>query len=95
MLAGRTSWALVLLALVGATQAAELTSKETKEAHKLYVAKCAKCHEFYPPANYSEADWDGWMIRMGKKSKLQPRQLELLQRYTAALRAVPKPEEKK
>jgi mono/diheme cytochrome c family protein len=50
---------------------------------KLYVAKCAKCHKFYDPAKYSEADWQMWMAKMSKKAKLKPQQEEDLSRYIA------------
>ena len=50
---------------------------------KLYVAKCAKCHKFYDPAKYSEADWEMWMAKMSKKAKLKPDQQQVLSRYIA------------
>ena len=68
------------------TRAAELSPKETQEAQRLYNLKCAKCHKFYEPAGYSKADWDGWMKKMGKKSKLKPAQYDLLVQYTETLR---------
>jgi hypothetical protein len=68
------------------TRAAELSPKETQEAQKLYNLKCAKCHKIYEPAGYSKADWDGWMKKMGKKSKLKPAQYDLLVQYTETLR---------
>lgn len=54
---------------------------ENSVGHKLYVAKCAKCHKFYEPAKYSEADWEMWMTKMSKKAKLKPDQQEELTRY--------------
>lgn len=50
-------------------------------ARRLYVAKCAKCHKFYDPARYSDAEWQMWMAKMSKKSKLNTEQRELLSNY--------------
>ena len=50
-------------------------------ARKLYVTKCAKCHKFYDPAKYSDAEWQMWMWKMSKKSKLNSEQHELLSNY--------------
>jgi hypothetical protein len=58
-------------------------SKESAAGQKIYVAKCAKCHKFYDPAKYSEADWQMWMAKMSKKAKLKPQQEEDLSRYIA------------
>ena len=65
----------------------ELAVKEITAAQKLYVAKCAKCHKFYEPMNYSEADWGKWMEKMSVKSKLKGEQAGLLARYLDAYRA--------
>lgn len=58
-------------------------SKESAAGQKTYVAKCAKCHKFYDPAKYSEADWQMWMAKMSKKAKLKPQQEQELSRYIA------------
>ena len=70
-----------------AESADQLTAKEISTARKIYVAKCAKCHRFYEPANYSEPDWRTWMEKMSKKSKLEEEQARLLTQYLAAYRA--------
>ena len=77
--------AIFSLALVGVGRA-EISPLETVTARKMYFAKCAKCHELYNPKVYSDAEWDSWIKKMGKKSKLKPAQLQLLVRYTDALR---------
>jgi len=56
---------------------------------KLYNAKCARCHRFYHPANYSEAEWNSWMTRMSRKAHLKPDQQELLSRYLLTFRSTP------
>ena len=56
-------------------------STQTATGQKLYVAKCAKCHKFYDPAKYSEADWEMWMTKMSKKAKLKPAQEAELSKY--------------
>jgi nitrate/TMAO reductase-like tetraheme cytochrome c subunit len=78
--------AVILAAIVSLANASELSEKEFKEAKKIYLAKCAKCHEFYSPADYSKSDWNAWMVKMRKKSKLKPEQFDLVQRYTETLR---------
>ena len=65
----------------------EWTLKELAAARKTYVAKCAKCHRFYEPTNYSENDWRTWMEKMNKKSKLKEEPASLLTRYLDAYRA--------
>ena len=69
--------------------AAGFSAQEVDDASSLYAAKCAKCHKFYQPADYSQKDWDDWMRKMGRKSKLKPAQEELLTRYLGAFRAPP------
>ena len=76
-----------LAAVDPAAGADELTAKESTAARKIYVAKCAKCHRFYEPTNYSEPDWRVWMEKMDAKSKLKPAPAELLNRYLDAYRA--------
>jgi|SRR5436190_20188446 hypothetical protein len=74
----------VALALVGCTgppKATDGPQNEATAARNLYVAKCAKCHKFYDPAKYSDEEWQMWMTKMGKKSKLKPEQQEMLSRY--------------
>ena len=73
------------LALAGAG-AAELSPAERKAAKDLYDVKCAKCHKFYEPADYSPKDWDDWMRKMSRKSKLKPTQETLLTRYLGEFR---------
>jgi hypothetical protein len=51
------------------------------------VAKCAKCHKFYEPKNYSDADWEVWMGKMSRRSKLKADQEEALKRYLDDYRA--------
>jgi cytochrome c553 len=81
-------WFLIPLAAgVAAASADELTVKEMGEARSVYVAKCAKCHEFYEPKKYSEPDWRKWMVKMEKKSKLKGEQASLLRQYLDDYRA--------
>ncbi len=65
----------------------ELTPKEELAARKMYVAKCAKCHKFWEPRNYNEADWRKWMEAMSRKTKLKPEQDKLLNSYLDAYRS--------
>jgi hypothetical protein len=68
----------------------DLSPKDIRAAQKIYTTKCAKCHKFYNPADYSQTDWNAWMQKMGRKSKLNPQQHALLSRYLDTLRPVPK-----
>lgn len=78
------------LAFWGA-QAAEdplqLSFKARRDARKIYVAKCAKCHRFYEPMEYGAEAWKRWMASMSEKSKLKQGQAELLNQYLDAYRA--------
>jgi hypothetical protein len=62
-------------------------SSQPQSAQKLYVTKCAKCHELYDPKKYSDVDWNFWMTKMKKKSKLKSEQFDLIHGYTESLRA--------
>ena len=72
-----------LLALVGCAspEKAPDSGGSNQIARRLYVAKCAKCHKFYDPAKYSDSEWQMWMGKMNKKSRLTPQQAELLSNY--------------
>jgi hypothetical protein len=86
----RRTWSLISAVLAVAASCAtaeQLTLKEAAAARKVYVAKCAKCHKFYEPKSYTDADWDRWMDKMSVKSKLKPEQEELLKRYLNEYRA--------
>lgn len=88
-------WLAPLAAIAGGESA--LTEKDLAAARKVYVAKCAKCHQFYEPKKYEEADWKTWMDKMNRKSKLKEKQADLLNRYLDLYRAggLPgKPEDK-
>jgi len=54
------------------------------------VAKCAKCHKFYDPANYSDQDWKIWMGKMSKKAKLKPDQEAAVSHYIERVLRAPK-----
>jgi hypothetical protein len=89
---------IVLLAMLGfgaggcavPAMAKDSPSNESAAGQKIYVAKCAKCHKFYDPAKYSQADWQMWMTKMSKKAKLKPEQEQILSRYIAEKLRSPK-----
>jgi len=70
--------------------AAGFSGLEMQQARDLYAAKCANCHRFYPPADYSANEWRGWMQKMSRKSRLKPDEELLLNRYLGAFR-LPEP----
>ncbi len=76
--------------LPASAPARDLSSQEIKEARKLYIAKCAKCHKLHDPLQYSDADWAGWMKKMTRKARLTPKQEELLSGYLDLKRATGK-----
>ncbi len=77
---------IALAATVWQPRSGEVLSPELKAVRKLEVGKCAKCHRRYQPSAYTQSDWDAWMDRMSRKSKLKPDQTELLKRYPDLLR---------
>jgi hypothetical protein len=82
----RAPWLLAafLIGLAGCAGPASATDSSgdpTRAARKLYIAKCAKCHKFYDPAKYSDAEWAMWMEKMGRKAKLKPEQQQMVSRY--------------
>jgi cytochrome c5 len=86
----RRVFVLLAAALAGAVSPAsadELTPKEAAAGRKVYVAKCAKCHKFYEPKGYKDADWRRWMESMSRKAKLKTEDDKLLRRYLDEYRA--------
>ena len=78
--------AAVLALAIAEAGAVDLPASKRKTAEDLYNVKCAKCHKFYDPAAYSEKDWELWMHKMSRKSKLKPEQEALLRRYLGEFR---------
>lgn len=73
---------LALLCVVAPLTAANgLSEKEAAAARQLSLVKCVKCHRFYEPVDYTQADWADWMLKMRRKAKLKPEQFDLLSRY--------------
>ena len=73
---------VLLVPLAGCAGTSGLSSTDPIAAgQKLYVNKCAKCHKFYDPAKYSDADWNLWMGKMSRKAKLKPEQEQLISHY--------------
>ena len=56
------------------------------EGKKIYLRNCSKCHKLYPPANYSQPEWDKWMTKMRRKSKLKSSDFKKVLEYTQTLR---------
>ncbi len=69
-----------------AAERAGMPPAEVSRAADLYSLKCARCHKFYDPAGYNDTEWRTWMIKMSKKSRLQPAEEDLLTRYLEASR---------
>ena len=89
----RSIYLILFLAVGGCTAPAGATGPAKgpfEEGHKLYVAKCAKCHKFYNPANYSDQDWKIWMSKMSRKAKLKPEQEAAVSQYIEQVLRGPK-----
>ncbi len=67
--------------------AASFPPDELALARATYLNKCARCHKFHNPADYSQQNWDKWMAKMSRKAKLKPPEEELLSRYLALYRS--------
>lgn len=83
----RTLGLAALFALLPPAAAAELSATARAAARQLSLVKCAKCHKFYEPVDYTQADWADWMVKMRRKAKLKPEQFESLARYLEEARA--------
>ena len=69
-----------------AAERAGMPPADIARAADLYILKCSKCHRFYDPADYPDAEWRTWMTKMSKKSHLQSDEQDLLKRYLDASR---------
>ncbi len=65
---------------------AGIPSGDIAHAADLYALKCARCHRFYDPAEYPDAEWTVWMAKMSRKSRLIREDEALLGRYLEAWR---------
>jgi hypothetical protein len=72
---------MVLLGCAGPANRTVLPGGETETGRKIYYAKCAKCHKFYDPKQYSDEEWNMWMEKMKKKAKLSDEQERMLLTY--------------
>jgi len=78
--------ALTTIWLIGAGCSGPAPEKDIPLAgpdsgRKLYVAKCSRCHKFYDPAKYSDEEWQKWMRKMARKSRLNEAQAEAVAQY--------------
>lgn len=74
----------ILFALTVQTVSA---ADDVAAARKLYVTKCARCHEFYDPTKYDDAKWSEWMSKMKRKARLNDDQYNKLDSYLQSVRA--------
>jgi len=61
--------------------AAGVSQHDANRASELYALKCGRCHKFYDPAAYSAEDWELWMRKMSRKTKLTVEQDKILSEY--------------
>jgi len=69
-------------------RATQLSSTELSQGRTLYANKCARCHRFYDPAKYDNAEWHMWMRKMSKKAHLSPSEEATLSKYLDLYRPV-------
>lgn len=70
-----------------ATGLGTTSPEEFDAARKIYVSQCGRCHKFYNPNKYTDSEWNGWMRKMAKKSKLTAAQEEILARHLELYRS--------
>jgi cytochrome c5 len=78
---------VIVLVLVSAAWPVCAADPAPHPGRKLYVAKCARCHELYDPAKYSREEWAEWLRKMQRKSRLTANEIAVLQEYADAARA--------
>jgi mono/diheme cytochrome c family protein len=69
-------------------RATQLSSTELSQGRTLYANKCARCHRFYDPSKYDNAEWHMWMRKMSKKAHLSPSEEATLSKYLDLYRPV-------
>lgn len=79
----------ILAISAGGTNTTALSPTELKAARKLYLGKCAKCHELHSPAAYTSSQWNDWLTKMNRPARLNPAQAMMIKRYTEMLREKP------
>jgi len=75
------AFAIVLLGCAGPANRTGLPATETETGRKIYFVKCAKCHKFYDPTQYSDVEWKMWMGKMKRKAKLSDEQEMMLSTF--------------
>ena len=64
-----------------------MDAEQAERARKIYLLKCAKCHRYYDPAQYTEVEWSNWMKKMSRKAHLNREQEAALNAYLGAFRS--------
>lgn len=77
---------VLVLGLSASAKDRLMVSGSESEGGKIYLRNCAKCHELYSPTDYSQAEWDKWMVKMRRKSKLSANDFQAVQDHTQGLR---------
>jgi len=63
-----------------------LVDEQVAQARKLFLTKCARCHDFHAPSKYSETEWERWMQKMSRKARLKQPEEQLLRDYLSLFR---------
>lgn len=54
-------------------------------ARSTYVARCSGCHLLYVPAEREPRQWPADLLKMSKKAKLKPAELEQIERFVTVM----------
>lgn len=75
----RTGAVLYTPAVTDATDS--VSYEQLVEGRKLYVAKCAGCHNLKLPQSRTEAEWHKAMIKMQPKAKISDAERDLILQF--------------
>jgi mono/diheme cytochrome c family protein len=77
--------------VTGLARAADPSANDPAVTKRLYISKCARCHKLYDPSAYNDVEWDLWMKKMRKKTRLKTDPYNRLSRYLETLRREARP----
>ena len=51
------------------------------QGRKLFINKCASCHNLYLPSQFTKQQWNPILMKMQKKAKLTDNQIKMISAY--------------
>jgi hypothetical protein len=64
----------------------DITTEQLNNGYHIYINNCGKCHVLYKPERFSEKKWEEELPDMYEKSKLTPKEQELVTRFVFSRR---------